>query len=400
MIISQGLHLERKSRPIARRPAQPAFSLTNALTVFPERIERSDIVVRDGMIHRIDAIHAANSRRVDCGGDYLFPGLIEIHTDNLERHIEPRPGIFWSTDRAVLSHDAELAAAGITTVFDAITIGGETSEGARQSAYLDAISSIESAESQSLLRTEHHLHLRCELGSPNLPEYLRSAIERRVPRLMSLMEHVPGQGQWLDITRFRDHHAGRYGLDAGELERLIERRKADQARFSVSNRAEVLRLARGHGCLLASHDDAAAADVERARQSGCTICEFPTSIVAAREARKVGMHLIVGAPNLVRGGSHSGNVAAAELAAGALVDILSSDYCPSSLLQAVFCLSRIASVPLNVAVQAATAGPAQALTLQDRGSIAEGKRADLIRVRDTPRGPVLVSAWCAGRQVA
>ena len=242
--------------------------------------------------------------------------------------------------------------------------------------------------------------LRCELGSQHLLEHLRCAGERKAPRLISLMEHVPGQGQWLDAAQFREHYARRYNLGEPALAALIERRKADQAEFSATNRATVIERAREYGCLLASHDDAVRADVERARQSNCTIAEFPTSLEAAHEARRCGMHVIAGAPNLVRGGSHSGNVAASTLASEGLVDILSSDYCPSSLLHAVFCLAKIMGIPMHVAAATACMNPARVLNLHDRGSIEEGKRADLVRVRDTPQGPVVVAAWCSGRQVA
>lgn len=383
-----------------RRAAHNAFSLTNACVVLPDRIEETTVVVRDGLIHRIDAMHAAAARRIDCGGDYLIPGLIELHTDNLERHIEPRQGTFWNTDRAVLSHDAELASAGITTAFDAITLGSDTGEPAREQAYLDAIGSIANAEAEGLLRIQHHLHLRCELGSSQLAQHLDSAIGHRVPQLLSLMEHVPGQGQWRDVARFRRHYAHRYNLGSQDLDALIARRKADQERFSAANRSNVIELAHRHGCMLVSHDDAVDADVERAARVGCRICEFPTSLEAARAARTHGLQVIAGAPNLVRGGSHSGNVAAATLIGEGLVDILSSDYCPSSLLQAVFWLAGSAAVSLNAAVAMVCGHPARVMNLLDRGSIEEGLRADFIRVRDTPRGPIVVSAWCAGRQVA
>jgi alpha-D-ribose 1-methylphosphonate 5-triphosphate diphosphatase len=202
------------------------------------------------------------------------------------------------------------------------------------------------------------------------------------------------------VARFREHYARRYNLSATELDALIARRKSDQQRFSEENRSHAIDLARHCNATLASHDDATATDVERAAQSGCTITEFPTSLVAARRARTLAMHVLAGAPNLVRGGSHSGNVSASALIAEDMVDILSSDYCPSSLLQAVFCLARNATVPLHAAVATASTNPARALHLSDRGSIVEGMRADLIRVRDTRHGPIVINAWCGGRQVA
>jgi len=400
-IAADGLRrVSRSPRGAAGAVGRAAFSLTNAITVLPGGLERTTLVVRDGLIHRINAAHAATSRRVDCAGDYLLPGLIELHTDNLERHIEPRPGTFWSTDRAIMSHDAELAAAGITTACDAITLGADTGEGARELAYLDAISSIAEAEVQGLLRAQHLLHVRCELGGAHLRESLQIAVARRTPRMMSLMEHVPGFGQWRDVAQFRNHYSRRYNLAAEQLDALIARRKTDREQFAARNRAAIVDVAGRCGSLLASHDDAFVADVEQAAQSGCTICEFPTSIEAARAAHQRRMFVIAGAPNIVRGGSHTGNVAASALAAEGLIDVLSSDYCPSSLLQAVFHVAADGVMSLAEAVSMASSRPARALALHDRGVIEEGRRADLIRVRNTPRGPVVVSAWSGGRQVA
>ena len=384
----------------SKRAAHAAFSLTNAVAVLPDRVEETTLVVRDGLIHRINAVHATAARRIDCGHDYLLPGLIELHTDNLEKHLEPRPGTFWDTDRAVLSHDAELATAGITTAFDAVTLGGDAGDAEREKAYLGAIDSLESAASQGLLRIQHELHLRCELGSPRLADYFKAATRSHRPGLISLMEHVPGQGQWRDVERFRRHYARRYNLSVSELDALIARRKHNQERFSADNRSQAIAMARHHDSVLASHDDSVPQDVEHAAQSGCTIVEFPTSLAAAHQARALGMQVLAGAPNYVRGGSHSGNVSAADLLANGVVDILSSDYCPSSLLQAVFSMARNAIAPLHGAVAMASSHPARASRLNDRGSIVEGLRADLIRVRDTAHGPIVINAWCGGRQVA
>lgn len=384
----------------ARRAVHAPFSLVNSRIVFADRVERGDLVVRDELIHRIGAVSGAASRRVDCEGDYLLPGLIEIHTDNLERHLEPRPGTFWNTDRAVLAHDAELASAGITTACEAITLGGGITDVGRDEVYHEAIASLLKAQALGLMRADHHLHLRCELGNPGLGDSLKRAIACRTPRLMSLMEHVPGQGQWRDLARFREHYMRRFGLTPAALEALIARRRADQANFSASNRELVTQLAREYRCLLASHDDAQVADVEAAQRAGCTLAEFPVSLEAARAAHSMDMQVIAGAPNLVRGGSHSGNVAATDLAAEGLIDILSSDYCPSSLIQGVFTLAQGASIPLHVAAASATSTPARVLGLEDRGRIEEGLRADLIRVRETESGPIVVAGWVGGRQVA
>jgi alpha-D-ribose 1-methylphosphonate 5-triphosphate diphosphatase len=394
-------HIARSVRSLSTRKVEPApFSITNVRAVLPTGEYAASIVVRDGLIARIDSAHASTTRRINGENDYLLPGLIDLHTDNLERHLEPRPGTFWKPERAVLSHDAELASAGITTAFDAITIDGDVGEGARETASFAAVGCIQTMARDGLLRAEHHLHLRCELGNPRLSEQFERAATQLAPSLVSLMDHSPGQGQWVDTERFRAHYARRYGLSESEIEALIARRQAARLTYSDTNRLKTLDLARRHACVVASHDDATLYDVERASGDLCSIAEFPTSIEAARAARRFGMRVVAGAPNLVRGGSHSGNVAVADLAREGLVDILSSDYCPGSLLHAVFLLAESFDMPLHLAVALAGANPAAVLGLSDRGEIREGLRADLVRVRDTACGPVVVSAWCAGRQVA
>jgi alpha-D-ribose 1-methylphosphonate 5-triphosphate diphosphatase len=251
-----------------------------------------------------------------------------------------------------------------------------------------------------LLRVDHRLHFRCELSSPQLGEHIERAAKVGRPELVSLMDHTPGQGQWTDIERFRKHYGGRYDLEPEQLDELIARRQRNSAQFAAQNRAAALQLARRFGCVVASHDDTGLESVTRARSDSCTLAEFPTSLEAARAAHEHGIRVIAGAPNLVRGGSHSGNVAAAELVRAGLCDILSSDYYPASLLQAVFLLVREFDVPLHDAVAVVTLIPAQALHLADRGRIETHCRADLIRVRETSRGPVVIAAWSAGRPIA
>jgi alpha-D-ribose 1-methylphosphonate 5-triphosphate diphosphatase len=336
----------------------------------------------------------------DCEGDWVLPGFIELHTDSFERHLEPRPGIFWSADRAILSHDAEMASAGITTAFDAVTLGNDIGQGFAQGRYIEFIAAAVSARAEGLLRVEHELHLRCEVSSSRMRDYLNFAVVHRIPRLVSLMDHTPGQGQWTDVGRFREHYVRRYGLTNHQVDALINLRQQSRDRFAAPNRRAVLDMAHRHSCALASHDDATESDIETAHADACDIAEFPTSLSAARLARDRGMYVVAGAPNLIRGSSHSGNVAAAALVREGLCEILSSDYYPSSLLQAVFELARNFDLSLPSAVATATSVPARALGLPDRGAIEEGKRADLVRVRETPSGPIVVSTWCAGRQVA
>jgi alpha-D-ribose 1-methylphosphonate 5-triphosphate diphosphatase len=219
---------------------------------------------------------------------------------------------------------------------------------------------------------------------------------------MSLMDHTPGQRQFRDEVKLRDYYRGKSGgkTDA-ELDVLFERRLAYQKTYFANNLREIVALAHEHGIPLASHDDTTEENVSDAVRDRVAVAEFPTTIEAARGLHRAGIGILMGAPNVVRGGSHSGNIAAIDLAREGLLDILSSDYIPSSLLMAALLLpEQVPSIDLAAAVRTVTRTPAEAIGLADRGEIAVGKRADLIRVHVARGIPVVRSVWRGGRRVA
>lgn len=377
-----------------------AFVLTNARVVLADTVAHVAVEVRDGSIGRVTDEPDGGLRQIDCNGDYLLPGLIELHTDNFERHLIPRLGARCNPHRAALSHDAELAASGITTAFDAVTIGGDLPQSDESESSLEEIAATLGAQRAGFLRVDHHLHLRCELSSARMRDQLIRACKIRTPKIISLMDHTPGQGQWTDLARFRRHYQARYGLSSADLDALITRRQSARNTFAGSNRDFACSVALECAAVIASHDDGTVECIDEAERVGSRIAEFPTSLEAAKEAIRRGMHVIAGAPNLIRNGSHSGNVAASDLFRAGACDMLSSDYFPPSLLQAAFLLASQFDHELPHAIARVTELPARALGLNDRGRIAVGKRADLVRVRDSSHGPVVVATWCAGRQVA
>jgi alpha-D-ribose 1-methylphosphonate 5-triphosphate diphosphatase len=355
--------------------------------------------VENGSIAAIDGGDSNSSDALDLGGDYLLPGFIEVHTDNLERHIWPRPGVEWNIHGAVLSHDLELAGAGITTAYDAVSIGDALAMKGSTGLLKSSIAAITGAQASGLLRAEHRIHLRCELSDPLSPDVFAELVDESLVGLVSVMDHTPGQRQWTDLERFRSHYGGRYGLAPVELDEFIQTRIAHHLAYSAKNRHKIVALCQLKKIRMASHDDATASHVQTAWQDGVRIAEFPTTLSAAREARSVGQAVVMGAPNLLRGRSHSGNISAGELMQAGCVDILSSDYCPSSLIQAVFALPNLMGMGLARAVALASSSPAEALGLVDRGQIAIGKRADLVRVRQTPYGPSVRAVWRNGHRV-
>jgi alpha-D-ribose 1-methylphosphonate 5-triphosphate diphosphatase len=377
-----------------------SLTLTNARIILEDRVIEGSVHCEDGCLTEIGDNVPAGRETVDLEGDYLLPGFIELHTDNLEKHFAPRPGVNWPGVPAAMAHDAQLAAGGITTVFDAVCLGDlfRASNRVRQ---LDAMSeAIEHCQAQGVFRAEHMLHLRCELSFDGVVELFDQHVDDPLVRLISLMDHTPGQRQFVSLDKYREYYQKKYSLTDQELQAFTRKQQHAHREFSDKHRAILVDRARERGLPIASHDDATEEHVAEAAGYGAAISEFPTTLHAARAAHGRGMQVLMGAPNLVLGGSHSGNVSAMDLHQEDLLDIVSSDYVPSSLVQGVFLLTgEGGDDSLPQAVARASANPARAADLHDRGSIAIGKRADLVRVTRSTDHPVVVSVWREGRRV-
>lgn len=368
----------------------------NARIVTPEQIVTGDLLIEDGFVRGMGQETAGSVQDVDFQGDLLLPGLIELHTDNLEKHVQPRPGVRWpSTLAAALAHDTQIVGAGITTVYDALALGGLRSGGQDNRILEDSYQAIKQAQQQGLFRADHALHLRCEVADSQVPALLTKYGEDPLVRLLSVMDHTPGQRQWRDIDKWRLYHRDQNWTEA-QVEAVRRERLELQQRYAADHRRLTVAFAHDRNIPLASHDDTSEADVEQAVQDGIAIAEFPTTLSAARSAAVQGLAVILGAPNVVRGGSHSGNVGAWDLARLELLDGLSSDYVPASLMHAVFLLSEKFNIPLPATVAMASARIAGILNLPDRGEIAADKRADLVRVVQVEGLPVVKSVWRAG----
>ncbi|MCW5691689.1 MAG: alpha-D-ribose 1-methylphosphonate 5-triphosphate diphosphatase [Pseudolabrys sp.] len=341
--------------------------------------------------------------RIDAEGDLLLPGLVELHTDHLEAHVQPRPKVQWDPVSAVVSYDAQIATSGITTVLDSLRVWreeGSTDAADGQAAMLSG--AIDKARAAGLLRVDHYLHLRCEVPMPKVVEDTADLITRPDVRLLSLMDHTPGQRQFQDAQKLRDYYRGKSGgLTEVELDEMFARRIAHSEQYAPQNYKGLVELAQRHSTPLASHDDTTGEHVAQAIKDKVAIAEFPTNVPSAEGLHASGIKVMMGAPNLVRGGSHSGNVATAELARAGLLDLMSSDYVPSSLLLAALMLPRAApNYDLPAAIRTVSKTPAEAVGLIDRGEIAAGKRADVIRVHVAPDGAAVRSVWSGGRRVA
>lgn len=374
--------------------------LSNAQLVTADRVFYGTVLLRDGLIADIAEGPSRLPQAQDLNGDFLLPGLVELHTDNLEKHMTPRPGVDWPSRPAVLSHDAQIIAAGITTVFDAVSIGDVNPKGNRMQKLPAMLEAISSASDAGLTRAEHRLHLRCELCHPDTLSVFRDLVENPLVQLVSVMDHSPGQRQFVLESKYREYYMGKYHLTTTQMDEFITLQMANSRQYSDRYRAAIVEHCLARGLSVASHDDATLAHVEESARYGMTIAEFPTTVEAARGCKERNMKVLMGAPNIVRGGSHSGNVAAAELAAQGLLDILSSDYYPASLLQAAFALAAQSErIDLAEAMRMVSLAPASAAGLDDRGQIAKGLRADLVQARSQDGLPVVQQVWRQAKRV-
>lgn len=374
--------------------------LTNATLILPDDVTAGTVVLRDGLISDVQPGSTSVSGALDLGGDYLMPGIVELHTDHLEAHYHPRPGVRWHPVSAALAHDAQIIAAGITTVLDAVCVGTPWETGKRTAD--DSTTMIEAladAEKRGLMRCEHHLHLRCEIVADDVTELAEKFAANPEVRLISVMDHTPGQRQFVKLEKFREYYSGKAGMSDADIDSMIRYRLDRQAKIAAPNRQHIVELARHNGIPLASHDDATIAHVDEALGEGAAISEFPTTAEAAAYAHANGLAVLMGAPNVVRGGSHSGNVSAGDLAASGQLDILSSDYVPSSLLLAMFQLAEADNgFDLASAAKLVSETPAKAAGMDDRGRLEPGMRGDLIHVHHAGDVTAVRGAWVKGER--
>ena len=374
--------------------------ITNARVVTRDEEFTGTVRIEDGFIRDLERGTTSARTAVDWDGDYLLPGLIELHTDNLEKHLAPRPGVRWNIDAAFVIHDAQVAAAGITTVFDSLRIGARSDvDMHNRDLQTQCAQALARLSEHQLLRAEHFLHLRCEIAAPDVVDVFDTLSTHPLLRLASVMDHTPGQRQWQDRDQWR-HWQERHGKLTDEHFAAVVAELSDgQDRYADQHRRELVARCVALGVPMASHDDTVVEHVQQAAAEGIVLAEFPTTRIAAQAAREHGIATIMGAPNIVRGGSHSGNVSALELAKAGLLDILSSDYVPSSLLAAAFELVDKAGWTLPRAMATVSAEPARAAGLHDRGAIAPGLRADFVRVTMHDALPVPRATWRAGERV-
>ncbi|MEX5726656.1 alpha-D-ribose 1-methylphosphonate 5-triphosphate diphosphatase [Rhodovulum iodosum] len=374
------------------------FRLTNARLVLPDRVLEGALAVEGGRIAEI-APGAANG--FDCGGDFITPGVVDIHTDHVETHVFPRTSVQWDFLTALMAHDAVVIGAGTTTVFDSLSVGASMKRPERREILGPLVDALEQGVGAGLFRAEHFLHMRCEVSDPETIALTDANIARPIARLVSVMDHTPGDRQSLDVDRWTRRMAEAMHVSLDEMAVQREELFARSRRVGPGVRAHVVAAAQARGLPLMTHDDRTPAHVAQSHREGIAVSEFPCTLEAARDARQRGQTVVAGAPNYLRGGSQSGNVAVRDLMAEGLVDVLASDYVPRSPIDAAFAMAEDPALPQDLPAMIAmvSRAPARLTGLADRGEIAPGRRADLLRLRRVAGRTHIVAVWRGGVRV-
>jgi alpha-D-ribose 1-methylphosphonate 5-triphosphate diphosphatase len=372
---------------------------TNAQLILPDAVRHGTLVLHGSQIVAIEDGISTAPGAIDLDGDYLMPGVIDVHTDNLERQVMPRSNARWPSRSAMLTHDAQTASAGVTTVLDALCLGDLGFDVARVQTFQDGVRDLDALTGTGLLKSEHFLHLRCEMPAIDVMDLVDPVADHPLVRMVSLMDHSPGVGQYANMEVYRRVRRS-YGMNEEQIDARIEKLLAQRAKYRRPHRDALLKRVAHLNVSLASHDDQTVENIAENIADGIGISEFPVTMAAASAAREGGMTVIAGAPNIVRGGSHSGNVSAADLVRAGTVDAFASDYVPAALVEAAFLTARMGAATLPAAIAMVTANPAAMARLPDRGRLETGLRADLVRVRIWQDQPVVRAVWRAGERVA
>ncbi|WP_439548571.1 alpha-D-ribose 1-methylphosphonate 5-triphosphate diphosphatase [Falsiroseomonas sp.] len=378
----------------------PETILTNALLVLPTEVLAGTIVIRGDRIADVQPgrSHAASAQ--DLGGDHVIPGIVDVHTDNLERQVQPRATARWPSRSAMIAHDSQTAAAGVTTVLDALCLGDLGFDAGRTQTFKEGVQDLDALSGTGLLRSDHFLHLRCELPAADMVELVDPVADHPLVRMISLMDHSPGVGQYRDVDRYKKMRVRQHSLSPDQVDRRIAELLEQRGRLREPQRRWLIDRVRHRALPLASHDDATPEEIAANAADGIMISEFPVAMEAAEAAKRMGVQVIAGAPNIVRGGSHSGNVAAADLVRAGAVDVLASDYVPPAMIEAAWLAVGHGDTTLPDAVAMITDRAARMAGFTDRGRIEAGLRADLVQVRPHEGHAIVRKVWRAGERVA
>ena len=336
-------------------------------------------------------------RRIDLEGRYVIPGFIDLHSDAIEKEIEPRPNTYFPKDVAIFELDKKLAACGVTTMYHAMSFA-EGEIGVRSNGMAAEIIK-EVGRLAPKLGVKTRIHARFEITDSAAVPYLEGLLNGGQIHLLSFMDHTPGQGQYKDVASFKEYFGKVYKRSDEELDRIIDR-KLTAKKHARSHVQHVIDLCTSLGIPMASHDDDTPERMRWLTEKRIGISEFPVNREALMAAKEMNIFTCLGAPNVLRGNSQVGNLSAREALSEGYGDIICSDYSPMTILHALFAIVNSGIRPLHEAVKLVSLNPASAVGIQGRtGSIEEGKEADLAIVDVSDGIPRILRTYVSGKEV-
>lgn len=384
------------------------YLITNGLIITEDVIlEGHDLFIKDGRIEQIvphgESEMLAGVERIDANGGYIAPGFIDLHSDYIEHIAAPRPTSLMDFRLSLMEAEKELISHGITTMYHSLSLFRGTEyayKPIREPENVRRLADLIDEMHRSMHLVRHRFHARYEIDNLEEIDNLKAYIREKKVHLLSFMDHTPGQGQYRDLEVYRHTVKGYQDISDEAIQVIIERHQSKE-KLTIDGIRELAELALEHGIPIASHDDDSVTKLDLVKSFGTTISEFPITLEIAREAKQLGMYTIAGAPNVLLGGSHSGNLSAAEAIVEGSIDILCSDYYPAGMLHAVFDLNKKYGMNLADMFKLVTINPAKALHLDgELGSIQQGKKADLLIIEKvSPDFPVLTGVFVDGKLI-
>lgn len=361
--------------------------------------KKGSVLFENGVIkqvfHREMAV--AGAVCIHANGDLIMPGLVDLHSDSLERSIEKRKGVFFDIEFAILNLDRQLAACGITSFCHAISFADNELGLRSPEEAVKCVRKIKAFQESGQALIRHHTHIRYEVGSQESFLLIKDLIDQGLVDMMSIMDHTPGQGQFKSMESYLRFHRSEYDLDTDSIhERASEKQEKNKQAWEMV--AGLARLAKRSGIPLLSHDDDTPDKIDLIQAMGVAACEFPVTMEAAAKANSLGFALFMGAPNLIRDASTNGNLKTSDLLKQGICTGLVSDYYPESLFQASFMATR--HTCLETALGQVTSGPGAFLNTHTRpGFLAPDADADIIIVNQDHTWAHITWALVAGRVI-
>lgn len=379
------------------------YAVSKARVVTPDEvIVNGTVYIKKGLIEAIES-ESANLRKgyqvIDASGRWLIPGLIDLHNDAIEKEIEPRPNALIPLEMALLSLESRLLTHGVTSIYHSLSFMEDDTGIRNPDKVIAHVEGINHLKKHGLIR--HNIHARYDVTENNFCSILIDLINKKYIQMVSFMDHRPGQGQYRNIEELTEFMKKYRSIDIETAQKLVEQRMHKGKDVNIMKFVDLLaEKARKNGLPMASHDDDCGSKVEYMYSKGVTISEFPVDLATCRAAAEMGMHVMVGGPNIIRGKSNSGNMRAIDAINENTADIICSDYLPSAMLHAAFRLYYKHSMPIWQAVKMVSLNPARAVGIDgELGSIECGKRADLVMVNEIDQIPVVELVFVNGLKV-